>query len=178
MITRTLPNRVFFVDTRCVSEVQRDFPTMYVCRDFMRLVTCWQNEDETPLPLFGTVNLNTQHYHVNRITPTASAGSIPALKTEEAAKQLLASVASADVHYRVNVKFALFSGMNVAEMAKLVKGEESFNHLIRFLVLKAASKDQIFLPGGSFGKVSSLEEVTNDMLIDCAMWAFHRRSHS
>ena len=135
----------------------------------MRLVTCWQSEDENALPLFGTVNITTQHYMTHRVQPTEAAKALPALPTEQDAKQLLASVPQTDVHYRVNVKFALFSGMDVAELSKLVSGEESFNHLIRFLVLKAASKDQIFLPGGVFGKVSSLEDISNDMLIDCAM---------
>ena len=169
MKNREVPNRLFFVDSRCVSEVQRDFPAMYVCRDFMRLVTCWQSEDENALPLFGTVNITTQHYMTHRVQPTEVAKALPALPTEQDAKQLLASVPQTDVHYRVNVKFALFSGMDVAELSKLVSGEESFNHLIRFMVLKAASKDQIFLPGGVFGKVSSLEDISNDMLIDCAM---------
>lgn len=166
---REIPSRLFFVDSRCVAEVQRDFPAMYVCRDFMRLVTCWQNEDESALPLFGTVNITTQHFMTHRVQPTEAAKALQPLPTEQETQQLLANVPPADVHFRVNVKFALFSGMDVAELPKLVSGDESFNHLIRFLVLKATAKDQIFLPGGVFGKVSSLEDVSNEMLIDCAM---------
>lgn len=143
-------------------ELQRDCPNLYVCQDFMRLVACWQAAPHA-LPLFAKAAIRVAHLPVAATEPAATVpGELPAGKAGQA---VLRSVAASEVRFRINVKLALFSGVDIAESALFEKEEASLNHFIQFLVLKAVNKDQIFLVGGQFGLVADLRSVSDAMLI-------------
>ena len=166
-----IPSRVFFNERRCYSDLHRDFPSLHICKDFTRLVSCWQNDDQSEVPLFGTVKLTTRHMTTAIVKPTSEALSLNTPFDAAKVRSLTEGITHENAKYRINVKFALFSGMDVSNLDKLEKGEETFNHLIRFLVMKASNKDQIFLSGGVFGLVNSLEDVSDELLIGKAMYA-------
>ena len=115
------------------------------------------------------MKLSTQHVAANTMQPTSEAASLGTPYDSAKVKSLTEGITHENAKYRINVKFALFSGMDVSMLDKLEKGEETFNHLIRFLVMKATNKGQIFLSGGVFGLVNSLEDVSDDLLIGKAM---------
>lgn len=104
--------------------------------------------------------------------PTSEASSLSVPYDVAKVQSLTEGVTTENAKYRINVKFALFSGMDVSMLEKLEKGDESFNHLIRFLIMKAANKNQIFLSGGVFGLVNDLSDVTEDLLVGKAMYCW------
>lgn len=152
---------------RGVAELQRDCPDLYICKDYMRVVSCWQDDETCTIPLFGTIRMNTHHVPSQRVVPSDIASTLPPIPHKEEIKSLIAG--TKEVKYSVNVKFTLFSGMDLANINQLKEGKETFNHLIRFLVLKSSSKDQIFLPGGSFGKFDNIDDITDELLIGRAI---------
>ena len=162
MTNRSIPNRVYFQASRSVSELQRDCPDLYVCQDFMRLDTCWQNENGG-IPLFGVISLKSQHLPLSEIETNTE--PLPEIKIMKKTNNLLRSVSPADVKYRINVKMALFSGIDIANSSSLESSDSPLNHMLHFLILKAVNKDQIFLVGGQYGLVSNLSDVSEDMLI-------------
>ena len=115
------------------------------------------------------MKLNTQHVNAATMEPTPEASALSVPYDVAKVQSLTEGVTTENAKYRINVKFALFSGMDVSMLEKLEKGEESFNHLIRFLIMKAATKNQIFLAGGVFGLVNDLSDVTEDLLVGKAM---------
>ena len=131
----------------------------------MKVVSCWQDNEDNEMPLFGTIKMNTEHLAVQESIPTEASYHIQPISCKEKIRSLLATAASQEIKYSVNVKLTLFSGLDLVNLSKLETGEDSFNHLIRFLVLKTASKDHIFLPGGNLGKFNSLDEITDEVLI-------------
>ena len=120
------------------------------------------------------MKLNTQHVNAATMEPTPEASSLPVPFDVTKVQSLTEGVTTENAKYRINVKFALFSGMDVSMLEKLEKGDESFNHLIRFLIMKAANKNQIFLSGGVFGLVNDLSDVTEDLLIGKVMYRLRR----
>ena len=175
---RGAPERVYFQAVRGVPELQRDCPNLYVCQDFMRLVTCWQN-DPHPLPLFAKAAIRVAHLPLAATEPAEPA--LAALPAGKAGQAVLRSVAAEAVRFRINVKLALFSGVDIAEKGLYEKEEASLNHFIQFLVLKAVNKDQIFLVGGQFGLVADLQSVSDAMLIAKLMfvvWLMDSRAAS
>lgn len=131
----------------------------------MKVVSCWQDNEDNEMPLFGTIKMNTEHLAVQESIPTEASYHIQPISCKEKIRSLLATAASQEIKYSVNVKLSLFSGLDLVNLSKLETGEDTFNHLIRFLVLKTASKDHIFLPGGNLGKFNSLDEITDEVLI-------------
>ena len=168
---RAIPDRLYFQSVRTVPELQRDCPNLYVCQDFMKLVPCWQN-DPLGVPLFGKASIRTAHCAAELAEPTEAAATLPAIAAAKQSQALLRSVAPSAVRFRINVKMALFSGLDIAESAFLEKDDASLNRLIHFLVLKAVNKDQIFLVGGQFGLVADLQSVSNAMLIGKLVYRF------
>ena len=128
----------------------------------MRLDTCWQNESGG-IPLFGVISFKSQHLPLTEIEPNTE--PLPENKIMKKTNNLLRSVSSTDVKYRINVKMALFSGIDIADSSSLENSDSSLNHMLHFLILKAVNKDQILLVGGQYGLVSNLKDVSNDMLI-------------
>ena len=164
-INRSIPNRVYFQPIRGIAELKRDYPHLYICKDFMKVVSCWKENEDNEIPLFGTIKMNTEHLAVEKSIPTEISYHIQPVPCKEKIRSLLATAASQEIKYSVNVKLALFSGFDLMNLSKLKSGEDTLNHLIRFLVLKTASKDHIFLPGGNFGKFNKLDDITDDLLI-------------
>lgn len=164
---RSIPNRVYMQPVRGVAELQRDYPDLYICKDYMRVVSCWQDDETCEIPLFGTIHMNTHHVSSQRVVPSEACSTLPPIPHKEEIKNMMAG--TKDVKYSVNVKFTLFSGMDLANINQLKSGKETFNHLIRFLVLKSSNKDQIFLPGGSFGKFDNIDDITDELLIGRAI---------
>lgn len=152
---------------RGVAELKRDYPDLYICKDYMRVVSCWQDDETCDIPLFGTIRMNTHHVPSQQVVPSEISSTLPPIPHKEEIKNLIAG--TKEVKYSVNVKFTLFSGMDLASIKQLKEGKETFNHLIRFLILKSSSKDQIFLPGGSFGKFDNIDDITDELLIGRAI---------
>ena len=170
LMNRIIPNRSFFQEHRGYSELRRDFPSLHICKDFMRLVSCWQSDDQHEVPLFSTMKVNTQHVPAEKMKSTTEADVLPIPYDVSRVQSLTEGVTPETAKYRINVKFALFSGMDMDDISKLEGGKESFNQLIKFLVLHAKTKRQIFLSGGIFGLTGSLDDITDELLIGKAMY--------
>ena len=104
----------------------------------MKVVSCWQDNEDNEMPLFGTIKMNTEHLAVQESIPTEASYHIQPISCKEKIRSLLATAASQEIKYSVNVKLTLFSGLDLVNLSKLETGKDTFNHLIRFLVLKTS----------------------------------------
>ena len=136
----------------------------------MRLVSCWQNDDQSEVPLFGTVTLKPEHVQATSMQDTAESATLPPPYDPSRLTAITEGITTETAKYRINVKFALFSGMDMNEISKLEKNEKTFSQLIQFLVMRVSEKKQILLSGGVFGLVDRLDEVTDELLIGKAMY--------
>ena len=136
----------------------------------MRLVSCWQNDDQSEVPLFGTVTLKPEHVQAISMQDTAESATLPPPYDPSRLTAITEGITTETAKYRINVKFALFSGMDMNEISKLEKNEKTFSQLIQFLVMRVSEKKQILLSGGVFGLVDRLDEVTDELLIGKAMY--------